>query len=169
MVQGTDGFGDRLTPQQIKTALKINQMAAERETEFEQIARQLGLDIEHQAQLLVAAPSPKGSRQVVRQVRQPEQSSFPTTFGTQLFKTGPFIRTLEVKVPTPHISVAGQISAVKESQNSSQVSRIEAKEEKKIEIPETVDLGAILKNLDRDKTQTSNKDKKMTLPTFTGV
>jgi hypothetical protein len=35
-----------MTPQQIKTALKINQMAAERETEFEQIARQLGLDIE---------------------------------------------------------------------------------------------------------------------------
>jgi hypothetical protein len=35
-----------MTPQQIKTALKINQIAAEREAEFESIALQLGLDIE---------------------------------------------------------------------------------------------------------------------------
>lgn len=49
VVQGEDGLKNRMTPQQIKTALKINQMAAERETEFELIARQLGLDIEAQA------------------------------------------------------------------------------------------------------------------------
>lgn len=45
-VSGIDGFGSQLTPQQIKTALKINQIAAEREAEFESIARQLGLNIE---------------------------------------------------------------------------------------------------------------------------
>lgn len=41
-------------------------MAAERETEFEEIAKLIGLDIEAQAQDLVAAPSPTGSRQIVR-------------------------------------------------------------------------------------------------------
>lgn len=37
-VEGQDGQGEMLTPQQIKTALKINQEAAEREAEFESIA-----------------------------------------------------------------------------------------------------------------------------------
>lgn len=37
-VEGKDGQGELLTPQQIKTALKINQEAAEREAEFESIA-----------------------------------------------------------------------------------------------------------------------------------
>jgi hypothetical protein len=37
-------------------------MAAERETEFEIIAKQLGLDIEGQAQNLIACPSPEGTR-----------------------------------------------------------------------------------------------------------
>jgi hypothetical protein len=48
-VLGEDGNNNRLTPQQIKTALKINQLAAEREMEFEIIALQLGLDIEGEA------------------------------------------------------------------------------------------------------------------------
>lgn len=39
LVLGEDGLNNRLTPQQIKTALKINQLAAERETEFEEIAK----------------------------------------------------------------------------------------------------------------------------------
>lgn len=48
-VDGRDGFGSMMTPQQIKTALKINQIAAEREAEFESIATDLGLDIDRLA------------------------------------------------------------------------------------------------------------------------
>lgn len=63
-------MGDRLTPQQIKTALKINQIAAEREADFESIAKQLGLDIDREALNLVSAPSPTGRRQIVRRIPQ---------------------------------------------------------------------------------------------------
>jgi hypothetical protein len=51
-----------LTPQQIKQALKINAIAAERETEFERIANSLNLDIEQLAQDIIALPSPTGFR-----------------------------------------------------------------------------------------------------------
>lgn len=59
-----------MTPQQIKTALKINQIAAEREAEFESIAETLGLDIDRIALELVSAPSPTGRRQVVRRINK---------------------------------------------------------------------------------------------------
>ena len=49
-VDGRDGTGKRLTPQQIKTALKINQGACERTDEFDNIAAHLGLPIEEIAQ-----------------------------------------------------------------------------------------------------------------------
>lgn len=51
-----------MTPQQIKTALKINQEAAEREQEFESIARELGIDVEDKALKLVSLPSPTNRR-----------------------------------------------------------------------------------------------------------
>jgi len=72
-VEGKDGHGEMLTPQQIKTALKINQDAQQREAEFESIAMQLGLDIEKTAFDLVNAPSPRGKRQVVRKIRPDAQ------------------------------------------------------------------------------------------------
>ena len=45
-VDGKDGRGERLTPQQIKTALKINKDAAEKDADFESIANQLNLQID---------------------------------------------------------------------------------------------------------------------------
>ena len=48
-VDGKDGKGEQMTPQQIKTALKIHQLAAEKEADFESIAMQLGLNIEEMA------------------------------------------------------------------------------------------------------------------------
>lgn len=62
LVSGSDGQGVSLTPQQIKQALKINAIAAERETEFERIANSLNLDIEQLAQDIIAMPSPTGYR-----------------------------------------------------------------------------------------------------------
>lgn len=69
-VDGRDGLGSMMTPQQIKTALKINQIAAEREAEFESIAETLGIDIDKIALDLVSAPSPTGRRQVVRRINK---------------------------------------------------------------------------------------------------
>ena len=37
-VVGQDGLGDKLTPQQVKTALKIHQISVEKEADFESIA-----------------------------------------------------------------------------------------------------------------------------------
>lgn len=68
VVQGIDGRGNRITPQQIKTALKANKNAAEKEDDIEPLAIELGLDVEKLAQELVDASSPKGTRIVVRQV-----------------------------------------------------------------------------------------------------
>jgi hypothetical protein len=42
--------------------LKINQEAAEREQEFESIARELGIDVEDKALKLVSLPSPTNRR-----------------------------------------------------------------------------------------------------------
>ena len=61
-VDGKDGYGEQMTPQQIKTALKIHQLAAEKEADFESIAAQLGLDIEGLAQRIVEQPSPSNRR-----------------------------------------------------------------------------------------------------------
>jgi len=44
-IDGTGG-GERMTPQQIKTALKIHKLAQEKEEDFEKIASNLGIDIE---------------------------------------------------------------------------------------------------------------------------
>ncbi len=60
-VDGTGG-GERMTPQQIKTALKIHKMAAEKEADFESIATKLGLNIEQLALQIVSAPSPTNRR-----------------------------------------------------------------------------------------------------------
>ena len=60
-----------MTPQQIKTALKIHQLAAEKEADFESIATQLGLDIEGMALQIVSEPSPTNRRQTVRKVNAP--------------------------------------------------------------------------------------------------
>lgn len=49
VVLGTDGHGESLTPQQIKTALKISQNAEEQENEFEELAKELGFDTEAMA------------------------------------------------------------------------------------------------------------------------
>ena len=70
-VDGKDGRGEQMTPQQIKTALKIHQLAGEKEADFESIAATLGLDIEAQAYALVSEPSPKNTRQTVRKVNAP--------------------------------------------------------------------------------------------------
>ena len=69
IAQGLDGQGEMLTPQQIKTALKINQQAQEKQDEFEALAIELDLDVEMVAQQLIRAPSPRGTRQIVRNVR----------------------------------------------------------------------------------------------------
>ena len=70
-VDGKDGFGEQMTPQQIKTALKIHQLAAEKEADFESIACQLGLDIENMALNIVSLPSPTNRRQIVRKINAP--------------------------------------------------------------------------------------------------
>lgn len=67
-VDGRDGSGNKLTPQQIKTALKINQIANEREDDFDKIARDLNLKIDKIAQHIVNLPSPEGTRQIVKKV-----------------------------------------------------------------------------------------------------
>ena len=61
-VDGRDGTGKRLTPQQIKTALKINQGASQKVDEFDLMAAQMGLPIEKIAQELINFPSPHGTR-----------------------------------------------------------------------------------------------------------
>lgn len=61
-VDGRDGTGKRLTPQQIKTALKINQGASHKVDEFDLMAAQMGLPIEKIAQELINFPSPHGTR-----------------------------------------------------------------------------------------------------------
>ena len=64
-IVGVDGMGfggERMTPQQIKTALKIHKMAKEKEEDFEKIASNLGLDIDKMALDIVSAPSPTNRR-----------------------------------------------------------------------------------------------------------
>ena len=51
-----------MTPQQIKTALKIHKDACEKEADFEAIAMDLGLNIEQIALDIVSAPSPTNCR-----------------------------------------------------------------------------------------------------------
>lgn len=53
----------------IAEAIRINQMNAEREAEFESIASVLGLDIDKMALKLVSLPSPTHRRQIVRKVK----------------------------------------------------------------------------------------------------
>ena len=60
-VDGTGG-GARMTPQQIKTALKIHKIAQEKEEDFEKIAINLGLNIDAMALDIVSAPSPTNRR-----------------------------------------------------------------------------------------------------------
>ena len=52
----------------MKTALKLHQLAAEKEADFESIASQLGLDIDAMALKIVRESSPTNRRQVVRKV-----------------------------------------------------------------------------------------------------
>ena len=47
-VDGIDG-GELMTPQQIKTALKIHKAAQEKEDDFDGIAKLIGLDIDKMA------------------------------------------------------------------------------------------------------------------------
>ena len=71
-IAGVDGMGfggERMTPQQIKTALKIHKLAKEKEEDFEKIASNLGLDIDKMALDIVSAPSPTNRRQIVRRVK----------------------------------------------------------------------------------------------------
>lgn len=65
-VDGKNGKGENLTPQEIKTALKINQDAQMKQFDFESIAHGLNLNLEHLAQEIVRLPSPKGTRQIVK-------------------------------------------------------------------------------------------------------
>lgn len=67
-VDGKDGRGEILTPQQIKTALKLNQMSAEKEADFETISESLKLEIDKLALELIGRPSPAGTRQIVKQI-----------------------------------------------------------------------------------------------------
>ena len=70
-IAGVDGMGggERMTPQQIKTALKIHKAAKEKEEDFEKIASNLGLNIEQMALDIVSAPSPTNRRQIVRRLQ----------------------------------------------------------------------------------------------------
>jgi hypothetical protein len=75
-----------MTPLQIKQALKIHNNNTEKEMEFERIAEQLGINVEGLAQEIVQMPSPKGTRQIVRQIKkEPAPSRSLPTFGTSLF------------------------------------------------------------------------------------
>lgn len=62
IVQGRSGLGDELTPQQIKTALKVSQDAEVEHNEFIRLAYSLKIDVEKIAQDLIALPSPQGTR-----------------------------------------------------------------------------------------------------------
>lgn len=87
-VYGDNGQGQSMTPLQIKQALKIHNNNTEKEMEFERIAEQLGINVEGLAQEVVQMPSPKGTRQIVRQIKK-ESTTAPSrglpTFGTSLF------------------------------------------------------------------------------------
>ena len=84
-VDGKDGLGEQMTPQQIKTALKIHQLAAEKEADFEAIAKDLGLDIEGMALHIVSEPSPTNRRQTVRKVNAPSSSMDIPSFNMNMF------------------------------------------------------------------------------------
>lgn len=72
VVLGKDGHGETLTPQQIKTALKIQQQAMDEENEFDDLALQIGFDPEQRAQEIINLPSPTGSRQIVSRINKAE-------------------------------------------------------------------------------------------------
>ena len=57
-------------------------MAAEKEADFESIARTLGLDIEKMALKIVSAPSPTNRRQTVRKVTAPSSLGGSVLGGT---------------------------------------------------------------------------------------
>jgi len=61
-----DGNGTPLTPIQIKTAIKIHQLAAEKEEDYDLLAKELELDISAEADNLLNDSSPDASRQVLQ-------------------------------------------------------------------------------------------------------
>jgi len=84
--------------------LKINQLAAEREADFESIANQLGLNIEKLAYELVSAPSPTGNRQIVRRIKEggsSKKTSFcqPTLSTLHMMNVPKFGSVCTVKEP----------------------------------------------------------------------
>ena len=65
-LEGRDGLGTPLTPLQIKTAMKIHQLASERTEDYDMLAEELNLNIDEEADELINQGSPTGSRQILR-------------------------------------------------------------------------------------------------------
>ena len=78
-LDGKDGFGNPLTPLQIKTAIKIHQMAADKKEDYDMLADELDLDIEKDALQVIDDGSPVGTRQIVRKFNV-KQEYVPLTF-----------------------------------------------------------------------------------------
>ena len=55
-----------MTPMQIKTAMKVHQLASEKEEDYDLLAKELNLDIEADAEAMISENSPTGSRQILR-------------------------------------------------------------------------------------------------------
>lgn len=60
--EGHNGLGDPLTPLQIKTAIKIHDLAKDKEEDYERLAKDLNLEITDEIEMLLNEDSPIGSR-----------------------------------------------------------------------------------------------------------
>lgn len=87
-LEGKDGLGTPLTPIQIKTAMKIHQLAAEKTEDYDLLAIELNLNIDEDADGIIKEHSPLGSRQILRKYNV-KHEYVPFSFS-------------EMTTPTPH-------------------------------------------------------------------
>lgn len=64
-LDGRTGRGATMTPIQIKTAIKVHQMAGEKTEDYDILASEMDLDIEADAIGIITCDSPTGSRQII--------------------------------------------------------------------------------------------------------
>ena len=87
--------------------MKINQEAAEREQEFESIARELGINIESKALQLVSLPSPTARRQIVRRVNPSKQKKMQEDISSAPRFTSDFFTAAAVEPAAKELTVKG--------------------------------------------------------------
>lgn len=64
-LDGRTGKGTALTPIQIKTAIKVHQLASEKTEDYDVLASELELDIDADALGIISCASPTGYRQII--------------------------------------------------------------------------------------------------------